>query len=326
MDSIGLKELINEARAVPAFKGDGSYELCHFIQEVETLVRMAPDDATKAYIFRILITKLQGKAATSIRRLMHQTVTWEGVKSQLIKSFGVQETYLKLKEKADSIKFFTVSQYYNELLVVLDKLNLKYNLDSDKPIEFKPDNNESSILEKFLSKLPRSDSMFLRIKGVRTIEEAYHELMQTGLEQNSDVRENNLPKNKLHSARNQFNRISSHSSHNLRNSNNFRNYSDSRYNRDFRHNDNFRNFSNNGGYRNNNDFRNSDCYRNSNVVRNNDFRNNSGRFRNSGNYHQNNSPNRTLDNRNLSAPEPMVIDHAEIQENFHVQPRVVHYQ
>ena len=63
---------------------------------------------------------------------------------------------------------------------MLNKLNLKYQLDDTKPEEFNALNNEKNMIEKFLNKLPRNDSMYLRIKNVQSVEEAYFELIETG--------------------------------------------------------------------------------------------------------------------------------------------------
>ena len=83
-------------------------------------------------------------SSQSIRRL--GTATWDQVKTQLKRSFGVQQSYLKLKEEADAVKFANVSQYYRELIQYSHKLNLKYQLDDTKPKEFNTRNNEKSCL------------------------------------------------------------------------------------------------------------------------------------------------------------------------------------
>lgn len=138
LNTVTVRDLIQEARTVPVYRGDGSFELSHFIQEVETIINLLEDEGTKSYVFRIFITKIQGEAAVSIRRFLSDEVTWSVIKEQLIKTFGVWESFLKLKEKADSTKFTIVSQYYKDLLKFLDQLNLKYNLESNKPLEFRP--------------------------------------------------------------------------------------------------------------------------------------------------------------------------------------------
>ena len=183
------RDLITEARSVPVFRGTDTFELSHFITEVETITGLAQEANLRNYLTNILLTKIQGPAAQSIRRL--GTATWEQIKTQLKRSFGVQQSYLKLKEEADAVKYVNVSQYYKELIQCLDKLNLKYQLDDTKPEEFSAANNEKSILEKFLNKLPRNDSMYLRIKNVQSVEEAYFELIETGTLASSTPNKNN---------------------------------------------------------------------------------------------------------------------------------------
>lgn len=317
LNSITVKDVINEARSVPVFKGDGTYELSHFIKEVETLIGMVTDDAAKQYIFRILTTKIQGNAAESVRRITNQNPSWEIIKTQLIKSFGVQETYLKLKEKADSIRFINVSQYYEELIKILDKLNLKYSLDTEKPIDFKPENNEHSILEKFLNKLPRPDSMYLRMKQVNSLEQAYHELLQTGIDSNRETRtRTQVTRNRFPNQQNNRHFHNNYSNNNNRNTDRTHNNFYPNYNRQY---DQYqpRNFEDfNGGNR----FRNSGNYRRNNP---------SGQYSHNRQHTANHNPSGQYShNRHHIAnhqPEPMEIDHTELHENFHIQPRDTHY-
>lgn len=350
LTSITVKDIINEARAVPAYRGDGTYELSHFISEVETLIGMVTDNAAKQYIFRILTTKIQGDAAVSIRRIQTQNPDWETIKKQLIKSFGVQETYLKLKEKADSTRFINVSQYYEELSKILDKLNVKYNLDVEKPIDFKPKNNEISILEKFLNKLPRSDSMYLRIKQVDSLEQAYHELIQTGIDTSVEPRnKNQTHKNSLPNQPNRFHNNSVNNNTRDPNRNHNNNYSNNNRRNSRNPNGNHTNFHPNNGrnqnqyYSNNSDRMNNsntntNFYPNSGRNQNQRNPNNSERFNNNhtntnmGNS-QNNRPNNTGGNDPQSRQfltnnqtVPMEVDHVEIEGNFQSEPREAHYQ
>lgn len=307
VNTITSKDLITEARAVPIFRGDDTYELSHFIRETETIIGLTPDQGLKAYLLNILMTKIQGPAAISIRRL--ETGTWDQVKNQLKRSFGVQQPYLKLKEEADSIKFYNVSQYYYDLVKVLDKLNLKYRLDDDSPTEFNTQNNEKSILEKFLNKLPRSDSMFLRIKNVETLEEAFFELLQTGINDNSASSQkyinHNNKKNK---------KYNSDCNHNNRSNNSYKNNSINNnfdYNRQL-HRNNY-----------NNSFPNRQPQYHENYQKN-----PSGYFRNqSGNFHNQNTYSRRFRNdRNYDrAGEAMDVDVNNIEKNFQSLPQITHY-
>lgn len=297
---ITLKDLINEARSIPAFTGDDSYSLSSFIIEVETLLGMLTEESAKEYIYRILYSKIQGAAAAVIRRT--ETKSWQTVKKQLIKSFGVNEDYLDLKEEADQIVFKNVSQLYSNLVLILNKLNLKYLLDEAKPIEFKPSNNEKSILNKFLNKINRVDSMFIRTSKIETLEEAYQALVSTGITPKNDRDSNKFsnsfkPKQFSHS-KDKFYTIN----HNYNPQ-----YRVQNFNNNFNRNEN-RNFPSNSGNYQNNNFRTNNSYRSNNI--------NSGRSRQFNNRYSNNP-----------VPEPMEIEHnnAIPSENFHLPPPIRHY-
>ncbi|XP_055386956.1 repetitive organellar protein-like [Condylostylus longicornis] len=240
LDSISTRDLIMEARSIPIFNGDGTFELTAFIREADAIIGLTADVALKSYLKNIILSKIQGEAAISIRRL--ENATWDEIKTQLTKSFGIPESYLKLKEMADAVKFI--------------------NLDPDSPIDFKPSNNEHSILEKFLNKLPRSDNMYLRIKGVKSLEEAYSELCQTGItnqnhaglpnqRSNRNIFHNN---NRYNNNNNNYNNSGSRNVSNFSRSfnNNYNNSGQSKFNRTIN------NFSRNSGNNYNNSEQTSD--------------------------------------------------------------------
>lgn len=284
--SITFRDLIKEARSVPIFIGDGTYSLKNFIDETETILSIVNEEAGKAYLYRILLTKIQGPAGSAIRRIQDQS--WDNVKAVLKTSFGVSEHYLHLKEEADKVQSKNVSHIYSNLYKLLDKLNLKYQLDDNKPVEFSPSNNEKSILEKFLNKINRTDSMYLRTKDVKSLEEAYIALKQTGV---------NLSDEKFLN-RNPNQPIKSEQSYN-RNNNNKNYFSHSR--NPINHNIRYPNQSNNVNSHNSR-FRNSSNFRNGNY---------SGNF-----YNRNN---------NVERPFPMDVDNSETAQNFHRGPPTHHY-
>lgn len=317
MANITLQDLMREARSVPTYRGDGTYELSSYLSEAEAIIGLAPDENTRTYILNIIATKLQGEAAMSIRGLPDAR-TWLMIKTQLIKSFGVQETYLKLKDKADNIKFSNVSQYYYELRSILDKLNLKYKLDPRGPVEFNPHNNEQSILEKFYNKIHRSDSMYLRMKNIATLEEAHFELIQTGL---NDHAEFNSNKNKLTNSQNNMNFKNNFQNKTNNFNQNQRNVYPQRYNNFNQQQYNNFNHGNSSQQRFNNNHGNLNQPRYNNFNPGNSsqqrFNNNHGNFQNRNNNINN--------NRNFNRAEPMEIDHTNIQ-NFRFQAQETDYR
>lgn len=291
-----LRDIIKEARNVPAFTGDNSYPLSAFIKEFETLVGMVTDENQKTYISRILYGKIQGDAATSIRRLLNPS--WIEVKNQLIKSFGVSESYLNLKEQADHTNSRNVSELYFKLKKILDKLNLKYHLEAESPYEFAPHNNEKSILEKFLNKIDRVDAMFIRTKNIQSLEEAHQALLQTNIK----IHDKNFYQNK-----NQVNR-------------NFDNNKLPSFV------NNYRGTKNVDGWNSNSNNNQSWSFNNNNNYRGRNFDNrylNSRHYRPSGHYRNNfsgNFSNRFINNSQKTNVEPMEIDHNNIlqTQNFHL--------
>lgn len=313
--SLTFKDIVAEARAIPPFTGENTYSLTSFITEVEFLNSLTNDIEIQTYISRIIIGKIQGAAATAIRRLINPR--WIDIKHQLIKSFGVTEEYLHLKDQADNIQTRNVSSLYNSLSSILDRLNMKYALDESKPIDFKPQCNETSMLEKFLNKIDRVDAMYIRTKGITTLEEAYHALLVTGINNRNNSHNNSSNNNNRnnknirdehnHSSRpNQDQRFSGQfhrNNHSSRNQNE-RNF----YNR------NFNKFNGNFNQRNFND-------------KNFTPRNSNDRSSTQRNFNRYNT------NGNSPAPEPMDVDHASVvsdhasfvSENFPLSPPTQHY-
>ena len=91
---------------------------------------------------KIIYTKIQG-AATEVVRSLRLNPSWILVKAELIKVYIPRETYHQLYHEAFNLKNSNVRNYYHCLLNILNRLNLKYELDESKPIEFKPDTNEN---------------------------------------------------------------------------------------------------------------------------------------------------------------------------------------
>lgn len=311
--ALTFNDIVKEARSIPVFSGSDTYSLSSYILEVETLLGLVQDEQARSYINRILHSKIQGNAAMTIRRLTNPT--WDQIKLQLIKSFGVAENYLKLKEQADQIPDKNVSQIYSKLALILDKLNMKYSLDPSHPAEFQPRNNKRSILDKFLNKIDRVDSMFIRSRNLNTLEEAYQALVETGLKTYND---SYRPK-KHHN--NYNNTAFSHNNHNNKNHNFNNNYSNQNTNRTNNNPANSHYYQNN----NKNNFNNSNRYRNQSGNYRSTQRFNSGNFRNNRNYYNNSDPNAMdVDYYN---PNSMDLEHNTTKrvENFPLTPPTIDY-
>jgi len=305
---ISLSDIAKEARALPTFRGDGTTSIITFINEADYLLNLIANPQARGYLERIVMGKIQGDALQVVLHLP-EDASWEAVKLKLKNSFGVPEDYFSLKEAANSIPYRHITQYYEELRSVLNKLNLKFKLDDERPEEFKPANNEKSILAKFLFKIPREEEMFLRSKNVCTLEEAYLGLLATNFISKRETQVN-----------------LNHNSSNKPNINKNKNINnDQRYNNNNYYNPRYNNNNNyNSRYNNNNidhnpinprQERNADYYHNRNNNRSN---------RNSSFHDNNTNRNNGYNNQNFRRPgppdsqsiQPMDIDNIETQENF----------
>ncbi|XP_053964071.1 uncharacterized protein LOC128867005 [Anastrepha ludens] len=107
--AIAVTELIKEASRIKEFRGDRSYDLSAFIREVEIILPLFNQNLPlQEFIFqRHIRTKIQGQALNTIRTL-GQSPTWDDIKKELIRNFGVKETYHSLYHQAITTKNYNV--------------------------------------------------------------------------------------------------------------------------------------------------------------------------------------------------------------------------
>jgi hypothetical protein len=179
---IPLSELLKEAGRIKEFRGDRSYDLSSFIREVEIFLPLFENTSMSDYIFqRCVVNKLQGNALNAVRTLGSLS-SWDDIKEQLIKNFGIRETYHQLYFQAlNARNRNNVSQYFEYLRNILDKLNTKYEQDNKKPIEFCPKMNESMMLKTFLNNISAHLASIVYSRNIQTLREAYYTLEETGL-------------------------------------------------------------------------------------------------------------------------------------------------
>lgn len=301
--AVTFKDALQEARSIPEYRGDDKFDLVNFIAEVETVMNLVGEGAQKSYIQRVLISKIQGKALMEIRKI--EDKTWDKIKERLKEAFGVEEKYNSLINKVNEVRNSNIDTLYTELENILNKINTKYHLDDTKPIEFRPERNESFILSKFRDSLPEYFNVLLTIRNVKTLREAYN-LIKANSNTNSN---DNVHRNRFR--QNNFRSNYQNLTYPNRNPNSQMNqYNNRNHNSQPNHNSNENNSNNsqNNQQNNNNPFSN-------NQRRNNFYRNNNR----SGNFSQNtrnsqNQSNQTRNSRN-SRQEPMEVD----EENFHLQ-------
>lgn len=181
--TLPASELIKEAARIREFRGDGEYDLISFIREVDLILPLFEGNAAlqQFVLQRYVINKIQGEALKAIRTLGNST-TWTTIKQELIKSFGVKDTYYGLHQKAMSTRnYLNVSDYFHKLKNILDDLNTKYEFDVQKPKEFSPLANENAILNIFLNGIDPSLSCIIHSRKISNLREAYYTLEQTNM-------------------------------------------------------------------------------------------------------------------------------------------------
>ncbi|XP_055381998.1 uncharacterized protein LOC129612433 [Condylostylus longicornis] len=112
----------------------------------------------KSYLKNTILSKIQGEAAISIRRL--ENATWDEIKTQLTKSFGIPESYLKLKEMADAVKFI------NAIPILSNEKAIKYKI-------FGLPNSKFELVD-----IPNSDIVSFKNKTYYLTQERYIKKLQ----------------------------------------------------------------------------------------------------------------------------------------------------
>jgi len=328
--ALTVNDFIKDAQRIHEFRGDESYSLSSFIREVDTVLPQLNDKPDiKKYVFeRVILNKIQGEALL-VMRTLPETATWDEIKTELIKSFGVKESYYQLMQQAFSIRPSSVSAYYNNLQNILAKLNEKYCYDSEKPLEFSPRRNEDVILKTFLNNIDVNLASIIINKNVNSLRESYNLLENLGLIRERQFNNNN------NSFKNRSNKPRS-----FQNNNNF-GQNNSNFGSNFQR--NFHNSNNNGApYQSSQNFANNNRtpYQNSQNFSNqsrNNYQNNSNSFSNNfqnfQNFNQNNArssgqtrrTNNSFRNfnriNNYQQPEPMEVDFVRHDPNFRSNPQ-----
>lgn len=299
---IPVSELIREAARIREFNGKDGYELTSFIREVELFLPLFQgDQALYNFILqRSVVNKIQGDALQTIRTL-GTSPTWEQIKTELTRSFGVRETYHSLYHQAVSCRNNNnVSEYFNKLKDILDKLNSKYEFDVEKPVEFSPSVNESIVLKTFINGIDPSLASIILSRNISNLREAFFTLEENGM-----IRQSRFNKNMNHFAQNR-------KGHNYNKNNNGVSYNQ------------FQNHERNSDQVRQN--YNQNFNRTSEQFRNN---NNQNFSRNSRQYRNNNNRN-SVQFSNRNRVEPMEVGHLQSQEqeevNFQLPPLVHTYR
>lgn len=184
-----LSEALKEAAKIQEFRGDKTYDVTSFINEVELFANLFNGTNMEQYFFqRYVLKKIQGEAANVIRTINNPV--WSQIKQELLKNFGIRESYHQLFHRALNVRNNNVRQSFTYLRNILDKLNNKYYQDSSKPIEFSPSVNEALILKTFLSNIPPHLSSIIYSRNIKNLRDAYYCLEECGLVKDTSKFEN----------------------------------------------------------------------------------------------------------------------------------------
>ncbi|XP_049314469.1 uncharacterized protein LOC125778898 [Bactrocera dorsalis] len=115
LNQISASDLLKEAAKIKEFRGDGTYDISSFIGEVELILPLFDENqAVKNYVWeRHIKTKIQGEALQIIRTLNRDS-SWDEVKTELIRNFGIRESYHQLFHQA-----ITTRQYNGQWILKL---------------------------------------------------------------------------------------------------------------------------------------------------------------------------------------------------------------
>ncbi|XP_054082638.1 uncharacterized protein LOC128920139 [Zeugodacus cucurbitae] len=111
LNLISASDLLKEAAKIREFRGDGNCDISSFIREVQLILPLFNENQpAKNYVWeRHIKTKIQGEALQIIRTLNSDS-SWDEVKTELIRNFGLRESYHQLFHQA-----ITTRQYNTKI-------------------------------------------------------------------------------------------------------------------------------------------------------------------------------------------------------------------
>ncbi|XP_020712823.1 uncharacterized protein LOC105664569 [Ceratitis capitata] len=98
-------DLLKEAARIKEFHGTKDYDLSSFIREVELILPLFQENAIlhRFVLERYVKNKIQGPALHVVRALGSEA-TWNQIKEELVKNFGIRESYHYLYHQAINMK------------------------------------------------------------------------------------------------------------------------------------------------------------------------------------------------------------------------------
>lgn len=171
-----FESLIKEARSISVYDGNNEKTaLQPWLVEVNDIILLTNPGPQRAYIFNIIMSKIQGPARQVIQRIINPN--WESMRAALIANFGVTEPYTALVNEIHRVSFNpNIDIVYDKLSKLLNKLNTKYTLE-DNPnqnSEFNPARNEKLVLHRFKGCISEYKAYLIESRNCASLNEAYN--------------------------------------------------------------------------------------------------------------------------------------------------------
>ncbi|XP_050338641.1 uncharacterized protein LOC126765073 [Bactrocera neohumeralis] len=113
-----LSEALKEAARIQEFRGDNTYDVTSFINEVELFIDLFAGTNVEEYFYkRHVQKKIQGEAANAIRAL--DNPSWTETKQELLRNFGVRESYHQLYHKALNVRNYNGQWTSTGILILM---------------------------------------------------------------------------------------------------------------------------------------------------------------------------------------------------------------
>lgn len=291
---------------VPEFDGRAE-ELQMFTTHVDEIRKHVHTEQLTLFDLRVR-NKIVARANVTLIN-NNNPLKWDEIKVILRINFNISDSVESIINKIKTAELRTsVSDFYEYLISLLTKLNLKTSIDRDNEQWFSCKNNEKMVLRIFISKLPNEPKLILHSRNPHSLLKAKEILVET---EYFYYRKSNSQSFSPNCRNNQNENLFENQNTNFNNSQSFSQFRNSNYNTNQKNYFNSQNL-----HKQPNSYPNSAHHSRNysgNFGRNNtnfDNKNSSGVFNN------NNSTN--SQQTNINKPVPMEVDNIQVS-NFQLQ-------
>lgn len=173
---MAIANIFDLLASVPEFNGKPE-ELNIFVQHIDEVRRYAEEAQTKLFDLRIR-TKIVGRANIAMIN-NNSPMNWEEMKIILKANFNISESIESIVNKIKTAECReNISNFYEYILQLLTKLNLKNSIDVNEEW-YSCQNNEKMVLKIFIAKLPSEPKLVLNARNPSSLLEAKGILIET---------------------------------------------------------------------------------------------------------------------------------------------------